>query len=293
MNGIMKLTAATMMAVMITSTAAPVVKAKSYLGSGKVQITWSTSEGVDTYKVYRSKTKTGKYTRLKTVKANQTMKCIDYGRTIGSSYYYKVVADGKSSSPVKVTVKGARKTDPKNPLMLVNKQNWLSSSYVPTGLTSLGSYAVVDIKAKKSVKTAYGKLYNAAKKKGYTIKVTSAYRSYALQKELFDYWTRVDGLKQALRTSAKPGRSEHQTGYALDVTCAKVGWDLVERFGSTAEGKWIAKNAHKYGFIVRYGKTTENITGYAYEPWHLRYVGVTAATEIYKANITLEEYLGY
>ena len=127
-------------------------------------------------------------------------------------------------------------------------------------------------------------LYRDAPKAGFDIKVLSAYRDYDLQASLFDYWCRTDGIKQALRTSAKAGRSEHQTGYALDVSCEELNWDLLERFGDTAEGKWLGKNAHKYGFIVRYGKDTEAITGYAYEPWHIRYVGEKAAKEAAEAS---------
>ena len=91
---------------------------------------------------------------------------------------------------------------------------------------------------------------------------------------------------------AYPGQSEHQTGLAMDVSCQSVGFTLEEDFGQTTEGIWLSENAHKFGFIIRYGKDTTNITGYSYEPWHIRYVGKDAAKEIYDLNITLEEYLG-
>lgn len=142
------------------------------------------------------------------------------------------------------------------------------------------------------MRDSYARLYDDARKAGFDIKIISAYRDYVLQEYLFSYWCTVDGEEQELRTSAKPGRSEHQTGYALDVSCETSGWDLLESFGSTPEGKWIADHCHQYGFIVRYKKDTEDITGYAYEPWHIRYVGEKAAAEIKAQGITLEEYLG-
>lgn len=187
--------------------------------------------------------------------------------------------------------------DPDDPLMLVNKVHWLSKDYEPSDLVDVSDFAVRQAKAKKSVKTAYQKLYKAAAEEGYDIRIVSAYRDYKLQAELFAYWTEVDGLEEAKRTSAEAGRSEHQTGYALDVSCASEGWDLQKSFGDTPEGKWLAENCHKYGFIIRYQKDTEDITGYAYEPWHIRYVGKKAAKEISERNLPFEtyylEYLSY
>ena len=86
--------------------------------------------------------------------------------------------------------------------------------------------------------------------------------------------------------------SEHQLGLAMDVTSATVGFDLLESFGATPEGQFIKDNAHKYGFIVRYPQGKTDITGYAYEPWHLRYLGVDVATAIYNSGKTMEEYYG-
>lgn len=279
----------------------PVVKVHSFDGSGQVFIKWEAMKDVDGYAVYRSSTEEGTYELIKTCDGDKRQ-YTDTNRKVGQKLYYKVCSytlkDGKKtygdkSEAAEIQVKKAMENDPEDVLMLVNKKNWLSSSYVPSKLVSLGSLAIVDIEAKEEVREAYEKLYRDAQKAGFDIKVISAYRDYDLQVSLFDYWCKVDGLKQALRTSAKAGRSEHQTGYALDVSCEELNWDLLERFGNTAEGKWLGENAHKYGFIVRYGKDTEAITGYAYEPWHIRYVGEKAAKEIFEQNITLEEYLGY
>ena len=134
-------------------------------------------------------------------------------------------------------------------------------------------------------------LMKAAWKDNVKLYAQSGYRSYDRQAELYNYYKRTYGEKYASRISAKPGTSEHQTGLAMDVTSPSVGYDLVEKFANTKEGKWVAKNAHKYGFIIRYPKGKENETGYAYEPWHLRYVGKDAAKEIYSKNITFEKYV--
>ena len=101
-----------------------------------------------------------------------------------------------------------------------------------------------------------------------------------------------DGAYYANITSAYPGRSEHQTGWAVDVTSASMGYDLLQSFIDYPEGLWINNHCSEYGFIIRYPKGKTYITGYDYEPWHLRYVGVEAAKEITASGLTLEEYLG-
>lgn len=100
------------------------------------------------------------------------------------------------------------------------------------------------------------------------------------------------GIYVANQTSAKPGESEHQTGLAMDVSSPSVNFQLTQYYGHTREGKWLVENAPKHGFIIRYPEGKEYITGYNYEPWHIRYVGKNAAEFIMNENITLEEYLG-
>ena len=116
--------------------------------------------------------------------------------------------------------------------------------------------------------------------------LVSGYRSYYDQKSTYNYWVSVYGQKDADTISARPGHSEHQTGLAFDIT------SLNSSYGETEEGIWLRENCFKYGFIIRYPKGKEHITGYAYEPWHIRYVGVEHATYIMNNNLTLEEYLG-
>lgn len=125
-----------------------------------------------------------------------------------------------------------------------------------------------------------------AESEGIKLWMTSGYRSWYDQQYIYNGYVAEDGQEAADRYSARPGHSEHQTGLAYDLN------DLSHDFGDTPEGKWVAENCHKYGFIVRYPKEKESITGYIYEPWHIRYLGVEKATEVYESGLCLEEFLG-
>lgn len=133
---------------------------------------------------------------------------------------------------------------------------------------------------------AYSAFLRMKQDSGYNMTIVSGYRSYEKQKNTFNNWCAIDGYDKAVTYSAKPGHSEHQTGLAIDVT------SIVTSYGDTAEGKWLAQNCHKYGFIIRYPKGKTDITGYIYEPWHIRYVGVEVAKLIHDSGLTLEEFLG-
>lgn len=179
--------------------------------------------------------------------------------------------------------------NPDDLLVLVNKNNQLTSSYIPKNLESISlKYANSDKYLQKEAKEAFEKLSDDASKLGYRIVAISAYRDYNYQNELFNYYVKEKGLDYALNCSAKPGHSEHQTGLAVDVEGENKDYD---KFESTKEFDWIKNNAHLYGFILRYPKGKEDITGFKYEPWHYRYVGIKAAEYIYENKITLEEYL--
>lgn len=183
-------------------------------------------------------------------------------------------------------------------LILVNKSHPLSSSYVPKNLTIPNINFVPS--ASHEEKMMQGEaaeqlenLFKYAHKKGINLYGVSAYRSYKSQKQVYDERVRRVGKKQADEYVAHPGTSEHQTGLAIDVT-NEAGFKgmLTVDFGQTREGKWLKANAYRFGFIMRYPKEKEAITGYGYESWHIRYVGVKAAKEIYGKNMVLEEYLG-
>ncbi|GAB7386716.1 hypothetical protein BSNK01_05520 [Bacillaceae bacterium] len=179
--------------------------------------------------------------------------------------------------------------------VLVNKKRSLPPDYVPPDLVKPNiPFAFSGESPKKWMRkeaaAALERLFAQAKKERIAIAGVSAYRSYERQKEIFQYNVRTMGKEKAVRVSASPGRSEHQTGLAIDISCPRIGYALEETFAHTPEGRWLAKHAPAYGFIIRYPKGKEHITGYAYEPWHLRYVGEEVAKEIAEKGITLEEY---
>ena len=174
-------------------------------------------------------------------------------------------------------------TDGDDILVLVNKYFKLPSDYVPKSLV------VEDgIEMHKLAAEAYAKMRDAAIAEGLTIKAVSAYRSINEQRELYDKHLAVETVEQADSVCARAGYSEHHTGLAIDIR-GSVGraWD----FGKTPEAPWIFDNCHRFGFIIRYLPETTEITGYASEPWHLRYIGVEASCDMKEKGIkSFEEY---
>lgn len=178
--------------------------------------------------------------------------------------------------------------NPDNILTLVNKNNKLPSVYIPNDLIDIPTnMAYNGKKVRKEVLQAFTKLWKEAKKNGYKITIVSAFRDYDYQAKLFENYVKEKGLKYALNCSAKPGHSEHQTGLAIDVMGSNGDYNL---FDETEEFNWMKEHAHEYGFILRYPKGKEKITGFKYEPWHYRYVGIDTATHLYLNKLTLEEY---
>lgn len=180
---------------------------------------------------------------------------------------------------------GANSKRFKGSILLVNEENPLSADYVPEGLVNLYEVrhsfrlANANIYLAREAYEPMQEMFAAAEAENVNgFIVTSGYRSYERQKEVYE--ESEPGYAQ------KPGASEHQTGLAFDVTTITN-----EGFESTEQYAWLRVNAHKYGFIQRYPSNKSHITGISYEPWHYRYVGVEAATEIYKNNLTLEEFL--
>ena len=172
--------------------------------------------------------------------------------------------------------------------VIANKHYFLGSDYVPKNLTDINiKYAVEGKKLEYDAAKAFEKMAAAAEKEGYTIRAVSTYRSYNYQQNLYNNYARSDGEEKADTYSARAGYSEHQTGLAADVDNGKVSYTS---FGDTKEFKWMQENCYKYGFILRYTKENEFITGYMNEPWHYRYVGVDIATYIHEHPMTYEEY---
>ena len=186
--------------------------------------------------------------------------------------------------------------NPNNLLVLVNRENNLPSSYKPEDLIIPNvnfSFEGEDQKKymRKDAALALEELIAKAEEDGHIIYAVSGYRSYERQKAIFLGNVQRSGFEKANTFSALPGQSEHQTGLAMDVSSKSVNYKLVNNFGSTPEGLWLEENAHLFGFIIRYTQTKVEITGYQYEPWHIRYVGIEDATFIKMNGLTLEEFL--
>lgn len=185
-------------------------------------------------------------------------------------------------------------SEPNSLWTIVNKSRPLPSGYIPSDLIVPSvrlrlSSAEQQMKIRAVVKSDLEAMFAAASKDGVTLVFGSGYRSYALQKQFYDSYVARDGQAAADRYSARPGTSEHQTGLSFDATSLSQKCHLEICFEDTPEGKWLAANAHLYGFTLRYKQDKENVTGYQYEPWHFRYVGRELATELQKTNQTLEE----
>lgn len=178
----------------------------------------------------------------------------------------------------------------KGNLVLVNKFYYLDSNFVPTNLVNVSSKHGRG-KLKKEAYEAFKLMYNDASKEGLYLYISSPYRSYSTQKVIYNTYSAKDGKNKADTYSARAGYSEHQTGLAFDLGTASN--HSINSFADSKEFKWMQKNAHKYGFILRYPYGKKYLTGYIYEPWHYRYVGIAAATYIYEHNITFEEYYAY
>ena len=181
--------------------------------------------------------------------------------------------------------------DPVDNLVIVNKYYKLSEDYIPELVTLSSDYAINNNqKLTSDAKDAFIKMCDDAKKAGINLYSGSGYRSYSYQNILYNNRVKIEGLEYANKTAAKAGYSEHQTGLAIDVTNGKTAYDYLD--DDDIEFKWMIENSYKYGFILRYPKGKEYITGYAYEPWHFRYVTIDVATILKEKNITYEEYIG-
>lgn len=176
--------------------------------------------------------------------------------------------------------------------MLVNKYNALSKDYEVEDLKTISkTYSYGDNKKlNKEAYDAFISLADDAKKEGYTILIVSSYRTYQDQEDVWKDYKASFGTKKADAYAARAGSSEHETGLAIDVADYN---DKNDKFEATESFKWMQTNAHKYGYILRYPKGKENITGYSYEAWHYRYVGIDTATKVYNEGITYDEYYEY
>lgn len=172
--------------------------------------------------------------------------------------------------------------------LIVNKTYSLPQDYKPSNpnqaITAERCKNCID----KDVMDAFNLMKSDAEAVGLNIYISSGYRAYSYQERLYNNYSAVDGIEGADTYSARPGHSEHQTGLCFDLN------EIDDSFAKTDEGIWVNENARLYGFIIRYPKGKEKITGYQYESWHLRYVGVDLATKLYNNGdwLTLEEFYG-
>ena len=182
-------------------------------------------------------------------------------------------------------------------LVLVNKQpgQQLSSDWEPPDLLPVPASRMMPDRTgmlRPNALVAFEDMVRAAgDEEGLELGIRSPYRSYRTQCITFDFKVQEHGLDHARRFSAEPGRSQHQLGTTADITSRRLGWALNQSMGESAEGKWLAANAHRFGFALSYPSGMEDITGYAFEPWHYRYIGREAAAEMEQSGMILEQYL--
>lgn len=184
--------------------------------------------------------------------------------------------------------------NPESTLVLVNKQRKLPENFVPSQLiTPNVNFSNEGAKEKNQMKAvaalALEKLFISAEENGHILYAVSGYRSFKRQKSIYNNFVSKSGKEKAETFSARPGTSEHQTGLAMDISVESQSFLLTEKFGETPEGIWVKNNAHRFGFILRYPKEKVDITGYIYEPWHIRYIGINHASYLFKNNLVLEE----
>lgn len=186
-------------------------------------------------------------------------------------------------------------TQPASISVLINKKYFLPKNYVPKDLvypyvSFIFKEKIEKRKMRKEAALALKNLFTGAKKDKIYLSGVSAYRSYTTQKAVFNRYVKEDGYENARKYSALPGSSEHQSGLAIDVSSSTGKCAAQSCFANSKEAKWLQSKSTNYGFIIRYPKGKESLTGYKYEPWHIRYVGVSLAKQMKKRNITLEEY---
>ena len=189
-------------------------------------------------------------------------------------------------------------TKPDSLTVLINKEFSLPSDYVPENLTAPAiTFSFRGHHEKKLMRQdaakALEELIKASSLEGLRINGVSGYRSYKRQLNIYNKNIIKHGLEHTNKYSAKAGYSEHQSGLAMDVSTNSIKNQLDVSFSDTKEGKWLAENCWKFGYIIRYPQGKSQITGYAYEPWHIRYIGLELAKYLTENNLTLEEYYGY
>lgn len=216
-----------------------------------------------------------------------------YGNISEHDFPIRVVSQ-ESAAEENNSVSGS-KDDIDSILVVANKKNPLPYEYEPSDLrlvncsTNYDGWYLRDIAA-----SAIEEMFAAASQQGVTLICKSGYRSASYQDTLYSNYVGMYGVEEADRISSRPGYSDHQTGLAMDIGDHDLATVFTQEMENTIEGQWLYEHAHEFGFILRYPKGKESITGYSFEPWHYRYVGKETATKMYEISpdYTLEEYTG-
>lgn len=260
----------------------PVLTAK--LKKSSLKLNWTKAEGADEYKIYRSKKKSGNYKKLAELTSDTlTFSDRDF-KGERKKYFYKVKAVSRSGESIEHIYSNTIKKT-----VYKRKSKVHGVTYIDGILIANKTYKLpknYDPGTNKNAYKAFKKMQSDARKDGINLFIASGYRSYSYQKSLYNSYKARDGKEKADTYSARAGHSEHQTGLAFDIN------DPSSSFENTKEAKWLASNCTKYGFIIRYEKSKEKMTGYKYEPWHIRYLGKDLAKKVKKSGKCLEEYLG-
>ena len=196
------------------------------------------------------------------------------------------------AQPIKAIVENY--SSPSSIWAIVSKTHSISTDYIPSpikipNVATRTDKSTDERSVRSDIETPLINMFAAASTAGYQLMIGSGYRSAALQAIYFDNLASSVGDETANQAIARPGQSEHQTGLAIDISTVSRQCYLDDCFADTGDGQWLVNTAYKYGFTLRYPKGKETITGYQYEPWHFRYVGIDLATALYESNLTLDE----
>jgi D-alanyl-D-alanine carboxypeptidase len=213
-----------------------------------------------------------------------------------------VAREAKKKEPVYITLPGAQKIRaivedyllPSSMWAIVSKTHPISVDYIPASLKipdvdTNTSKSDLERSVRSDIAAPLKTMFDQANAAGYQLMIGSGYRSATLQASYFNSLASSVGEETANQSIARPGQSEHQTGLAADISMISQQCYLNECFADTSDGQWLVNNSYKYGFILRYPKGKETITGYQYEPWHFRYVGIDLATALHDSGLTLDE----
>ena len=182
-----------------------------------------------------------------------------------------------------------------NLLVLVDKTHGLPKNYAPPDRVHLADYAIPVTQSASAGRlimvSDLQRLFADSTSAGVDLKVVSAYRSYDLQASVYASYVQQYGAEQANKFSAQPGHSQHQLGTVIDFSTQELGYDLSQSFASTKAGQWLLANAYKYGFYLAYPQGQDGVTGYEFEPWHFRYLGVQNALKLKGSGLIMQTYL--